>query len=131
SVGIDIFRGLQNVNQLRRANLNILASQYQLEDMRDDISLAVANAYLQILFNRETLNVLKSQYRISKQDLERTEALVENGVVPRGDLLEIEATIASQEQQIINAENALRLSKISLAQLLLIDDYASFDVADE
>src|SRR5690606_14925084 len=36
SVGIDIFRGLQNVNQLRRANLNILANQYQLEDMRDD-----------------------------------------------------------------------------------------------
>lgn len=131
SVGIDIFRGLQNVNQLRRANLNILANQYQLEDMRDDISLAVANAYLQILFNRETLNALQSQYRISRQDLERTGVLVENGVVPRGDLLEIEATIASQEQQIINTENTLRLSKISLAQLLLIDDYVSFDVADE
>ncbi|MBC9797804.1 TolC family protein, partial [Sinomicrobium weinanense] len=43
----------------------------------------------------------------------------------------IEATAATQEQQIVNAENELRLSRIALAQLLLIDDYENFDVADE
>ena len=131
NLGVNIFDGLRNINRLRRSNLSILASHYQLSDMKDDISLFVANAYLQVLFNKETLNVVNSQYSISKQDLERTKALADNGVVPRGDLLEIEATIANQEQQVINAENALRLSKISLAQLLLIDNYDEFDVAEE
>ena len=37
---------------------------------------------------------------------------------------------ATQEQQIVNAENALRFSKISLAQLLLINDYENFDIAE-
>ena len=131
NLGVNIFSGLRNINRLRRSNLNILANHYQLSDMKDNISLNVANAYLQILFNKETLNVQNSQYNISKQDLERTKVLADNGVVPRGDVLEIEATVATQEQQIIIAENALRLSKISLAQLLLIDNYDEFDVAGE
>ena len=44
NVGVTLFNGRQNVNQLARANLNIIARQYQLEDMKDDISLVVANA---------------------------------------------------------------------------------------
>ena len=57
NVGIDLFNGLQNIQQLYRANLSILASQYQLADMTENISLLVANSYLQILFNRESLGV--------------------------------------------------------------------------
>ncbi|UGU14839.1 TolC family protein [Sinomicrobium kalidii] len=131
TVRVDVFKGLQNVNTLRRANLSILANRYKLEDMKDDISLSVANGYLQILFSRENLEVAKAQYAVTEQDLKKTRELVESGVVPKGDLLEIEATAANQEQQIVNAENELRLSRIALAQLLLIDDYENFDVADE
>lgn len=130
NAGVDIYNGLQNVNRLRRSNLAILANQYRLDDMKDDISLAVANSYLQILFNRENLVVANAQYAVTEQDLKRTSELVESGVVARGDLLEIEATAATQQQQIVNSENNLRLSKIALAQLLLISDYENFDIAD-
>ncbi|MFH6602368.1 TolC family protein [Maribacter algicola] len=130
-MNVDLYNGLQNVNRLRRSNLALLANQYRLDNMKDDISLAVANGYLQILFNRENLVVAKAQYAVTEQDLKRTTELVESGVVARGDLLEIEATAATQLQQIVNSENNLRLSKIALAQLLLINDYENFDVANE
>ncbi|GFZ90262.1 transporter [Aquaticitalea lipolytica] len=130
SSGIDIYAGLRNINQLHRSNLGILASQYQLDKMKDDISLFVANSFLQILFNKEQLKVLQAQHEVSKQELSRTNELVEAGVLPRGDLLEIQATIATQEQQIVNAENAILISKIQLAQILLIEDYKNFDTAD-
>ncbi len=130
SSGIDIFKGRQNFNQMHRANLEILASQYQLDDMKDDISLFVANAFLQILFNKEQLKVLESQQEISNKELERTNDLVEAGSLPKGDLLEIQATIASQEQQIVRSENALLISKINLAQIMLIADYVNFDIED-
>ncbi|NER12646.1 TolC family protein [Leptobacterium flavescens] len=131
SSGVTLFDGLRNLKQLTRAKLNKVASQYRLDDIKDDISLAVANGYLQILFNRENLVVAQAQYAVTEQDLNRTKELVSSGVVPKGDLLEIEATAATQEQQIINSENALRLSKIALAQLLLIQDYENFDIANE
>ena len=127
----NLFDGLRNINQLHRANLNILANRYQLEDMKDDTRLLVANAYLQIVFNRENLRVQQAQYEATKQDLGRTKELVEAGILPSGDLLEIEATAAQQEQSIVNSQNAYRLSKISLAQLLTLTDYENFDIAEE
>lgn len=131
SSSLTLFDGLRNFHQLNRAKLYALSVQYQSDDIRDDIRLAVANAYLQILSNRETLNVFKAQYRSTQQDLERTNELVENGVLPRGDLLEIQATAANQEQQIVTAENNVLISRISLAQLLQITDYQNFDVVDQ
>lgn len=130
SSNITLYDGLRNLNQLYRSNLEITAGQYQLDKMKDDISLYVANAFLQILFNKEQLQVLQSQQAVSNEDLERTKSLVEAGSLPKGDLLEIQATIASQDQQIVNAKNAIMLSKIGLAQTLLIEDYQNFDIAD-
>jgi len=131
SANFDIYKGLTNLNQMRRSNLEILASQYQLDNMKDNISLSVANAFLQILFSKEQLKVLNAQQEITLDELQRTQDLVDAGSLPRGDLLEVEATIASQEQQVVNAENAIVLSKISLAQLLLIEDYENFDIVDD
>ncbi len=128
--GINLYDGLRNVNQLHRSNLEILASQYRLDNMKDDISLLVANSFLQILFGKEQLKVLQGQNIVSTEELKRTQELVDAGVLPRGDLLEIQATLATQEQQIVNAENAVLLSKINLAQVLLIEDYEGFDIAD-
>jgi outer membrane protein len=130
SSSLDIYKGLQNINQLQRAKLQVLASQYQLDDMKDNISLSVANAFLQILFNKEQYKVLLAQHEISIEELNRTNELVEAGSLPKGDLLEIQATLASQEQQLVNAQNAILISKIQLAQILLIKDYAHFDIVD-
>ncbi len=128
---VNLFDGMRNINTLRRAKLNAIANQYRLDDLVDDIRLNVANAYLDILSNKESLKVFKAQYAISEQDLKRTNELVESGVVARGDLLEIEATAANQEQQIVNTENLVLISRINLAQLLQITDYENFDITDE
>src|SRR5690606_18949707 len=128
---VNLFDGLRNVHRLNRARLNALANQYRLDDLKDDSMLAVANAYLQVLSNKESLKVFRAQYAVTEQDLVRTKELVEAGVVPRGDLLEIEATAANQEQQIVNGENQVLISRIGLAQLLQIRDYENFDIAYE
>ena len=131
TAAVNLFDGLRNYNALRRADMNKLANQYRLDDLKDDIRLNVALAYLQIISNKETLKVSRFLYKATEQDLERTKVQVEEGVLPQGDLLEIQATAASQEQQIVNGENQVLLSRISLAQLLQITDYENFDVADE
>ncbi|WP_086477013.1 MULTISPECIES: TolC family protein [Arenibacter] len=128
---VTIFDGLRNMHRLNRAKLNALANQYRLDNLKDDIMLAVANAYLQILSNKETLKVLRAQYAVTTQDLDKTKELVNAGVVPNGDLLEIEATLANQEQQIVNMGNSVLLSRINLAQLLQITDYENFDIVEE
>jgi outer membrane protein len=131
SVGVDIYKGLQNQNTLRRANLSIVAAKFQLLKMQEDVALNVANAFLQILFNKENLKVQQEQLEINKKQLIRSQELVSAGSVPRGDLLDIKATVALDYQKVIAAENTLLISKLSLTQLLQLKDFENFEVTDE
>lgn len=130
AVGVDIFRGLQNQNRLRKSNLTIIAAQYRLTKIKDDVALNVANAYLQILFNKENVKVQKELLESNNRELNRTTQLVEAGSIARGDLLDMKATVASGQQLVVSAENALLISKLSLAQLLQLEDFKDFDVAE-
>jgi outer membrane protein len=131
SLGVTIYNGLQNQNQLRRANLSIVASKYQLLKMQEDVALNIANAFLQVLFNKENLKVQQEQLAIDKKQLIRSEELVATGSVPRGDLLDMKATVALDIQREIAADNALLISKLSLSQLLQLPDFENFDISDE
>jgi len=129
--GITLFNGLANWKTLQRSKINQIANTYRLGKMKDDIALSDANSYLQILFNKEQLKVLISQNSITKDNIKRTQQLIDAGSLPAGDIFELQATDATQQQQIISTENTLLISKIALSQMLLIEDYASFDISDE
>ena len=131
NIGLPVYSGSRNVYQLHRANLDLLASKYQLEDIKDDIKLFVANSYLQIMFNSELLGVQKSQLEITEVEYQRTKDLIESGFFSPRQIFEIEANLAAQEQNVVTAENNYRDAKLNLAQILLIDDYESFDIAYE
>jgi outer membrane protein len=131
NANVDIYKGLQNQNRYRRSALAVVAAQYQLTKMKDDVSLNVANAFLQILFNKENIKVQKELQASDERQLNRTQELVNAGSIPRGDLLDIKATVAADKQKVIAAENALLISKLSLAQLLQLDDFQNFDIADQ
>lgn len=131
TLGVSIFRGLQNLRGVQRAELAKLGSQYGLKKMQDDISLFVANGYLQILLNKANLKSIIQQNEVTMEQIERTRELVNAGVLPEGDLLDIQATDATEKQNIVDGENAVQISLISLAQLLLIKDYENFDIEDE
>lgn len=130
NMGVDIYKGLQNQHRFRKSKLAIIAAQYQLAKMKDDIGLNVANAFLQILFNKESLKVQKDQLSISEKQLQRTQEFVDAGVLPRGDVLDSKATVAADKQKVVVAENALLISKLSLAQLLQLDNFQEFDIVD-
>ncbi|WP_162845056.1 TolC family protein [Flavobacterium cheniae] len=128
---ITLFNGLANWKTLQRTKLNKIANSYRLDKMKDDIALSVANSYLQILFNKEQLKVQKNQNLVTKENIKRTQELIEAGTLPAGDIYELQATDATQQQQIISTENALLISKIALCQTLLLEEYATFDISDE
>lgn len=131
TVGLNLFSGLENWKRFDRAKLSALASRYSLQQMEDDIALTVANSYLQILVSKQIRDVLIKQNEITLQQIEQTRLQIDAGTLPRGDILELEATNADEKRQIVVAENDVKIALVSLAQLLLIDDYENFEIADE
>ncbi|QJP33662.1 TolC family protein [Nonlabens sp. Ci31] len=128
--GVTFFDGLRSFRQYKRANLSAEAADYRLQNLIDNTALNVANTFLNVLFNRENLQVLLKQHEVTNSQIEQTQNLVEAGSLPRGDLLEIQATYESENQQIITSQNSLAISKLNLAQLLMVEDYENFDVAE-
>ncbi len=113
-----LFNGLQKLNTLKQNKIMVLASQYDLDVIKNSISLSVAGYYLDILFNSELLDVANQQLAITKQQVERMQKMVDAGSSARGDLLNIQAQKASEELTQVQTVNTLNISYLSLEQLI-------------
>lgn len=130
SANVVLYQGMQLQNKLVKARLEHLSSVYQVQKMKEDIALNVINSYLQIIFIKELVKTNKVQLEYDKEDEGRTNQLVQAGVVPAGDLLDIKANVANSNQRLIQSQNELVMAKLNLAQLLQLKDFEHFDVFD-
>ncbi len=128
SSGLTLFSGFQIRNSIARDRDDLQASIYDVEAIENDIALAVASAYLQILFAYELAEVAANQLDITRQQVDRTSKLVEAGTLARGSLLTIQAQEATEELQLVNRENQLRLAYLDLMQLLDLRDDTEFRI---
>ena len=126
---LTLFGGLVNYNTIRKNKVEVLASEQELAQFRDNISLNIALAYLQILLNQELVTATQSQVELTYQQIDRTRKMVEAGSLARGNLLEIEAQAAREELQLVNMRNQLTLSLLNLAQMLELQNTDDFAVA--
>ena len=126
--GIILFNGMQNINTIKQNQIDFLASQYDADKMRDDISLMLTAAYLQILFDKELLRVAREQVSMTNEQIERTSKMVEAGTLARGSLLEIQAQGAKEELNVINYENLLDLAYLDLLQILDLKADEEFEI---
>ena len=120
SVNQNVFNGFRTLNLYKQSLLNQEINNLELARIKDNISLNVVNAYLNVLFNIENLEIAKNQFDFSQQQLNQVTNLVNAGVQPRANLFTSEATLSRDEQQVTIAENNYNLSLLSLSQLLQV-----------
>jgi outer membrane protein len=125
---MDLFRGLQNWNTIKRNELDLQKNLTDLDKARNDLALNIARFYLQILFNEELHDITVQQAEITRQQVNRTRIMVNAGSLPKGDLLEIQAQMANEELNEVNSRNQLSMSYLDLAQLLELKDPSGFRV---
>jgi outer membrane protein len=118
SSGVNLFNGFQKRNSIEQNRINLMSAYEDVKKIKNDISLNIAAAYLQILFNEELLSATKNQVEITRQQVERTQKLVDAGKLARGSSLEIQAQLAAEELNQVNSENQLLLSYLNLQQML-------------
>lgn len=128
SSSVTLFDGLQNVNTIKQNQYDLKASYANIEKIKNDIALAVASSYLQILYQLELVEVSKKQLSLTQMQVDRTKKLYEAGSIPEGTLLEVEALQASDELQLVNALNQLDIAYLNLTQLLEIKNPEGFGI---
>jgi outer membrane protein len=118
SSNMALFQGLTQVNTIQQNQLNLMATQYDLDLIMDNISIAVSGYYLDILYNQEILEVSKAQLDITTQQVNRMKKMLDAGTIAKGDLLSIQAQAATEDLAVVNAENTLAISYLTMQQLI-------------
>lgn len=128
SSSVTLFNGMRKINAIKQSRFDLLASQYSTQDLVDNISLQITSAYLQILMNIEELNSANERLRLSQEQVEQTQKLVDAGVLPEGNLYDVKAQLSNDSLNIVVAANSVELSKLNLALMLQLDDPTDFEI---
>lgn len=130
SLGSDItlFDGLRMKHNIdaRRADVN--ASQADLDKIRDDIVISVSTAFLQVLLNKELLQISEDQIELTNANIAQRSELIKNGKMAEGEIYELEAQKAKEELNRVQAESNLKLALLDLAQIMEIENVSDLDI---
>ena len=127
TTSVPLFTGMQIPHSISLAKLNLKAAIEDLNKAKEDISIQVASAYLQVLFNEELVKVANEQLALSKEMLEQKTAFYKNGKASQAEWYEAKARVAQDELSAVQADYNRRLSLLDLSQLLELpspDDFA-------
>lgn len=127
--GMTIYQGGRLRNTIKQQSLQTDASEYDLEQQRIDIEISVTEAFLQILYNRENLDLARQAEELSARQVERGEELFRAGSISRVELAQLKSQNASDKYQVVSAENALETARLQLKQLLELNLGTDFDIA--
>src|SRR5690554_1079496 len=119
--------GLLGLNN-EKAELNVESYKLQTDKTIDDISLMVVNYYLNVMLNRELLQITEGNLEVSRQQLERSQKLFDAGRIARADLVQAEASMAQEKKNVADAKIEVDRALFNLSVLLQLPDYRDFDV---
>ncbi len=120
SSGITLFQGLAAQNLIKQTSLNYQASQMDWQQAKDNATIGVILAYLQVLSNEDLLAQADSQSVYSRKQVERLELLNQQGAIRPSDLTDLKGQYANDQLAMINSQTALVTAKINLCQLMNI-----------
>lgn len=128
STNIPLFTGLQLPNQYALTKLNLRATIEDLNKAKEDISINVTSAYLQVLYTQEIKKVTQEQIGLSMAQLQRVQHLSELGKASPAEVAEAKARVAQDELSAVQANNNYKLALLDLSQLLELPSPEGFSI---
>jgi outer membrane protein len=128
SASLNIFDGFVKHNSLKSEKKSLEINIQNVEKQKNDISISIAQAYLQILLSEKILETASESYKSIEAQVERTKKLVDAGSQAYSTLLEVQAQLGTEKVQLVAAENDVRTNYIALKQLLDLRNSETFNI---
>ena len=125
---VPVYTGGQITNQIRQNKLNLQAAIADLEKAKENISMQVASAFLEAVYQKDLVAVAERQKELSLAQAHRVELLFQNGKVSETELAEAQSHMAADELSLTQQKNAAMLAMLDLSQLLELPTPEQFDI---
>ncbi|MEL0011182.1 MAG: TolC family protein [Bacteroidota bacterium] len=124
---IPFFNGFNNILTLKSSQSNKESREQQFARARELVIFNTASRYLQVLLDKELLEIARQNLETSTTQLSQVQAQVELGARPMVDLFNQEAQVANDELTLTQRENTLALNSLLLIRQLEIDPLGQYD----
>lgn len=115
---VKLFNGFRINNSIKQADLSYQAGSYNVETIKEEVSLNVLDAYLQVLYAEEQVKNTESQIEATTQQLALSEERLKLGAISKSDYLQVKSELANENLSLANAQSQLTINRISLMQLM-------------
>lgn len=128
TAGVTIFNGLRIKNSIMQSQSVLMERELDKQVLVNNISLQIADFYLQVLFSMEQLRIAELQHETTNAQLERARNLFNAGKTDKSNVLNQEAQLATDAYNITVAKNNISLSQLALKQLLQLGPSVPFEI---
>lgn len=121
SASMTLYNGGKLNNTLTQKKTDAQARAYDVARTRNDIEISVTQAYLQVLYARESVGINQKTVESSLSQVEQAKELYEAGSIALSDYAQMQSQYASDKYQLVAAQNTLDKSILDLKQLLELE----------
>lgn len=115
-----LFNGSSLQNRIKSNRLGYAASQQELQQAKDNLTINIILAYLGVLSAEDILATSRSLSTVTEKQVERLNILNQSGAIPPSQYYDLKGQLANDQIAIVDNQAALETAKLNLAQLLNI-----------
>ncbi|MFD3293434.1 TolC family protein [Aquirufa sp. KTFRIE-69F] len=128
---ITLFNGFLFKNQIIQNRYIAESDQVDIIRAKNELRNRVTLAYMQVQVNIELAKIAQEQIQNIQLQYSRVKALVSEGNMPKFNLIDLDAQLSSAEYEVLNSKNNIEISKHSLAQLIALPNFETFDIEND
>lgn len=130
SLGATLLDFGKTTKRVEIQELNARSSRADYEDIRAQIILNVKKAYFHLLLAERNQEVATDTMKQFQQHLQQANAFFQIGTKPKFDVTKAEVDYGNAKLNVLKAENAVRLARITLKDAMGISGGEDFAVVD-
>lgn len=124
-----LFNGMKLNNQEKQAEVELKSSEYYSETIKESVELNILNAFLQILYAKESVANAEKQIEATTEQLSLADERLNLGMISKSDYLQIKSELASEKLTLANAKSTLAIARVNLMQLMELPVDNDFQIA--
>lgn len=128
SSGIILWNANSINNTIQQRQLLTRSAELSVQQTFNDITLAITQGYLNVLLSKENLKYLTDLESTSEALVKQGQQFFDAGSIAKKDLLQLQAQLAGNKYQVVQAQNAIQQNLLTLKQMLQLPTDTTFDI---
>ncbi len=113
-----LYNGGYITNDIRSKQLSVQLANLGVAETENNITLSITQAFLNILLAQENIKSLTDVLGTSQLQLQQGQQKFDAGALSKLQLVQLQAQVATDEYDVVNAKSSLRSDMVTLKQLL-------------